>query len=54
MCLFEYEKFQKGQQHGTDFGGDWVDLVLSRDASVVGVASLSGTGAEGGADGPWM
>jgi len=27
--------------------------VLSRDAAVVGVASLSGTGAAGGAGGPW-
>jgi len=28
--------------------------VLSRDAAVVGAASLSGTGAAGGAGGPWM
>jgi hypothetical protein len=54
MCLFEYEKFQKGQQHGPHFGGDWVDPVLSRDAAVVGAASLSGTGAAGGAGRPWM
>ena len=54
MCLFEYESFQKGQQHGTHFGGDWVDPVLSRDAAVVGAASLLGSGAAGGAGGPWM
>ena len=54
MCLFKYEKFQKGQQHGTHFVGDWVDPLLSRDAAVVGAASLSGTGAAGGAGGPWM
>ena len=28
--------------------------MLSRDAAVVGAASLSGTGAAGGAGGPWM
>ena len=35
MCLFKYEKFQKGQQHCTHFVGDWVDPVLSSDAAVV-------------------